>query len=153
MVTEVDILARWEKVSGDEEKLLFIVGAPGAGKSRLIRGLALEDGWKYIEAKDLLDEEFVEYARDMRPGLAPSAVCSALKNCGAKVVLVDNVEVLFAPILNLKPFELLKDISKQFPLIVGWRGTFDGERIYLEHNGNKHYASYDVEYIDHIITI
>ena len=153
MVTEAEVLARWKEIQNDEEKLLFIVGGPGSGKSKIIRGLAFQDGWKYMEAKDLINEDFLEFARDLRPEMAKEEVCTALKATGSEVVLLDNVVVLFAPILNLNPIALLKNLSKKYPLIVGWRGSFDGEKLYLEHNGNPHYSSIEVEYPNHIITL
>ena len=60
MVTAQDIKARWDELENVEERILFVVGAPGSGKSKLIRELAEQDGWKYIEAKDLIEEEFLE---------------------------------------------------------------------------------------------
>ena len=126
MVTAQDIKERWESLQADEERILFIVGGPGSGKSKLIRELAEQDGWKYIEAKELIDDEFLEIARDLRPDMAKDVMCKALKACGSDVILLDNVNVLFAPILNLKPIELLKTVSAMYPIVVGWRGRFDG---------------------------
>ena len=36
MVTVQDVKERWEKIQGDDERILFIVGGPGSGKSLLI---------------------------------------------------------------------------------------------------------------------
>ena len=41
MVTAQDIKERWESLQADEERILFIVGGPGSGKSKLIRELAV----------------------------------------------------------------------------------------------------------------
>ena len=40
MVTVQDVRERWEKIQGDDERILFIVGGPGSGKSLLIRELS-----------------------------------------------------------------------------------------------------------------
>ena len=82
MVTAQDIKERWESLQADEERILFIVGGPGSGKSKLIRELAEQDGWKYIEAKELIDDEFLEIARDLRPDMAKDVMCKALKSSG-----------------------------------------------------------------------
>ncbi|SUP44498.1 BREX-3 system P-loop-containing protein BrxF [Veillonella criceti] len=153
MVTTQDIKERWASLQNDEERILFVVGGPGSGKSKLIRELAEQDGWKYIEAKDLIEEEFLEVARDLRPDLAKDVMCKALKACGSDVILLDGVNVLFAPILNLEPIELLKTISRMYPLVVGWRGKFDGETLFLEHNNNPKYFSFKVEKPERIVTI
>jgi len=57
MVTVQDVKERWEKIQGDDERILFIVGGPGSGKSLLIRELSEQKGWKYLEAKQLIEEE------------------------------------------------------------------------------------------------
>jgi len=74
MVTAQDIKERWNSLQADEERILFIVGGPGSGKSKLIRELAEQDGWKYIEAKELIDDEFLEVARDLRPDMAKDVI-------------------------------------------------------------------------------
>ena len=46
MVTVQDVRERWEQIQGDDERILFIVGGPGSGKSLLIRELSEQKGWK-----------------------------------------------------------------------------------------------------------
>lgn len=153
MITEQDVKQRWEEIKDDEERILFIVGGAGSGKSSIMRALAEQENWKYLEAKELLDEEILEIARDMRPNAAHEIICQSLKACGSEVVMVDGVDILFAPILNLQPVQLLKIISKEFPLIVGWKGRREGDKLYLEHNNEPEYFTYDVEYDTHIMSV
>lgn len=44
MVTVQDVRERWEQIQGDDERILFIVGGPGSGKSLLIRELSEQKG-------------------------------------------------------------------------------------------------------------
>ena len=74
MVTVQDVKERWEKIQGDDERILFIVGGPGSGKSLLIRELSEQKGWKYLEAKQLIEEEFLLVPRDERPQLAEEVI-------------------------------------------------------------------------------
>ena len=46
----------------------------------------------------------------------------------------------FAPILNLKPFELLKTISKNVSYCRWLGGHIEGDQLYLEHNNNPKHA-------------
>ena len=138
MVTVQDVKERWEKIQGDDERILFIVGGPGSGKSLLIRELSEQKGWKYLEAKQLIEEE---------------VICRALSRSDTEVVLLDGINVFFAPILNLKPFELLKTISKKYPIVVGWRGHIEGDQLYLEHNNNPKHAVVSIAHPDHVIAI
>ncbi len=66
MVTVQDVKERWEQIQNNDERILFIVGGPGSGKSLLIRELSEQKGWKYLEAKQLIEEEFLLVPRDGR---------------------------------------------------------------------------------------
>ena len=136
MVTVQDVKERWEKIQNDDERILFIVGGPGSGKSLLIRELSEQKGWKYLEAKQLIEEEFL---------LVPRS--------DTEVVVLDGINVFFAPILNLEPFELLKTISKKYPIVVGWRGHLEGNQLYLEHNNDPKHAVVTIAHPDHVVVI
>ncbi|WP_273420958.1 BREX-3 system P-loop-containing protein BrxF [Veillonella caviae] len=153
MVTVQDVKERWEQIQGDEERILFIVGGPGSGKSLLIRELAEQKGWKYLEAKQLIEEEFLLVPRDERPKLAEDVIRRALTRSDTEVVLLDGINVLFAPILNLEPLDILKTISKTYPIVVGWRGHLEGDRLYLEHNNNPKHAVVTISQPEHVIVI
>ena len=153
MISAQDVKARWESIQNDDERILFVVGGPGSGKSRIIRELAEQRGWKYMEAKHLIDADFLEVPREERPALAEESIRRALNMNIVEVALVDGINVLFAPILNLEPIELLRKLSTTIPIVVGWRGHLEGNTLYLEHNGNTKYAFFEVQNLNHIITI
>ena len=58
MVTVQDVKERWEQIQDSDERILFVVGCPGSGKSLFIHELSEQKGWKYLEAKQLIEEEF-----------------------------------------------------------------------------------------------
>ena len=145
MATDADVLKRWKYIAQEEEKLLIIIGGPGSGKSKLIRELTFQDGWKICEAKDLFDDEFLEIPRADRPEKAISLI--------SRVVMIDNVGFLFAPILNLNPIEMLKKLSRECPIIVSWRGHLEGNTLYFEHKGDPKYAKFTIEDPNHVMSL
>lgn len=153
MVTEADVLKRWKYIAQEEEKLLIITGGAGSGKSKLIRDLTYQDGWKIAEAKELFDDEFLEVPRADRPERAISLVSKAIHRLNARVVMIDNVGFLFAPILNLDPIEMLRKLSRECPLIVSWRGCLDGHTLYFEDHGDPKYAKFTIEDTNHVISL
>ncbi len=153
MVTEADVLKRWKYIAQEDEKLLIITGGPGSGKSKLIRELTYQDGWKIAEAKELFDDEFLEVPRADRPEKAISLIATAIHRLNARVVMIDNVEFLFAPILNLDPLEILRKLSRECPVIVSWRGRMDGHTLYFEHNGDERYAKFTIEDTNHVLSL
>ena len=142
MVTDADVLKRWKYIAQDDEKLLIIIGSPGSGKSQLIRELTYQDGWKICEARELFDDEFLEIPRS-----------AAIHRLNARVVMIDNVEFMFAPILNLDPVAMLKKLSRECPIIVSWRGSLEGNTLYFEHNGDPKYAKFVIDNPNHVISL
>ncbi|MDU3878860.1 MAG: BREX-3 system P-loop-containing protein BrxF [Veillonella sp.] len=136
MVTVQDVRERWEQIQGDDERILFIVGGPGSGKSLLIRELSEQKGWKYLEAKQLIEEEFLLVPRDERPQLAEEVIRRALSRSDTEVVLIDGMT-----------------ISKTYPIVVGWRGHLEGDQLYLEHNNDPKHAVVTITKPDRVMVI
>ena len=153
MVTDADVLKRWKYIAQEDEKLLILIGGPGSGKSKLIRELTFQDGWKICEARELFDDEFLEIPRADRPEKAMSLISTAIHRLNARVVMIDNVEFLFATMLNLNPVQMLKDLSKECPIIVSWRGSLEGNTLYFEHNGDPKYAKFTIEDPKHVMSL
>lgn len=153
MVTDAEVLKRWKYIAQEEETLLIIIGGPGSGKSKLIRDLTYQAGWKICEARELFDDEFLEIPRADRPEKAIDLIANAIRRLNARVVMIDNVGFLFAPILNLNPVAMLKQLSRECPIIVSWRGKLDGNTLYFEHNGDPKYAKFIVENPNHVISL
>lgn len=153
MVTAADVKSRWNEVQELDEKLLIIVGGPGSGKSKVLRELEQTEGWQYVEAKELLMEKLFEVEHDARTVEAKESFIEAFRSLGDGVIIIDSVEILFAPIFNLKPMELLRELSKQHPVVVGWRGHFDGNTLELEHNSKKNYFSYEITNPKQVLTL
>lgn len=101
----------------------------------------------------MFDDEFLEIPRADRPEKAISLISTAIHRLNARVVMIDNVEFLFAPILNLNPVQMLKDLSRECPIIVSWRGSLEGNTLYFEHNGDPKYAKFTVDNPNHVISL
>lgn len=153
MVTEKNVMEKWEEIKNDEEQILFIVGAPGSGKSAILRGLGERENWQYIEAKELLNEAILEVPREMRPEKAEELLMLEINRKDAEVVIIDSIDILFAPILNLEPVEMLKKISQEHPLVIGWKGQLNEDVLYLEHNNNPRYYEHPVKNVNHVIVV
>lgn len=153
MVTLKTVMGVWEKIKGDEENIMFIVGKPGSGKSKLLRGLSENEGWQYIEAKELLNSVIFEVPREGRPERVEELLVEEMNRYDADVVILDSIDILFAPILNLKPVEILERISKNHALVVGWKGSVDGDVLCLEHNNNPRYYEQPITNHERIVVV
>ena len=101
-----------------------------------------------------MKKSFLLVPRDERPQLAEEVIRRALSRSDTEVVLIDGINVFFCQsILNLEPFELLKTISKTYPIVVGWRGHLEGDQLYLEHNNDPKHAVVTITKPDRVMVI
>ena len=126
------------------EQLVLVVGKPGSGKSKLFRELALMRGWEYIDCGMLLTEEFLELVPKVRPVEAPFIMGKILAEKKADVILLDGIQVLFAPVLNIDPLRLMRQLSKKQTILAAWPGEFDGTTLSFHQMGQKDNQEYRV---------
>ena len=126
------------EASRRSEKLVLLVGSPGSGKSKILRELSTMRGWKYVEARVLLTDEILEMAPKSRAQQAHILMGDALSALGGEVILLDDAEVLFAPVLNLEPLALIRQISRKHTLVVGWPCEYTDGKLALDYNGHRY---------------
>ena len=79
MVTVADVKARVQEVQELPEKLLFVVGGAGSGKSKLLREVERAEDYTYVEAKELLMEKLFEMENEERKVEAKESFVKAFK--------------------------------------------------------------------------
>jgi len=126
----------------NQEQLVLVVGKPGSGKSKLFRELAIMRGWEYVDCNTLLTEEFLELIPKVRSQEAPVIMGKILADKDADVILLDDMQVLFAPVLNIDPLQLIKQLSKKQTILAAWPGEFDGNNLTFHQIGQKDDQAY-----------
>ncbi len=129
-------------------RLVLLVGPHGSGKTRHLKALAAEYGHPYIRINASLSEELKSIPRRRRPAGVRSIVSDTIAEADGRVVLVDNIELLFLPELSQNPIQLLNDLARNRTLCVAWPGRLDadGALTYAEpgHPEHKRYADHRV---------
>lgn len=122
-----------QTLKNDQQQLVMIVGKPGSGKSKIMRELATNRSWKYVDCQDLITAELLEVVPKFRPREAPHIIDQVLSQEKADVILLDGIQLLFVPVLNLDPLALLRQLSKKYTIIAAWPGSYaDGRLSFLE---------------------
>ena len=128
-----------------EERLILLVGQPGSGKSKIMRGLSSMDGWEYVDSRALVTEELIELMPQARPTEAPQIMDSILANLEAEVILLDGIQALFAPVLQLDPLATLRRLSRKHTIVSAWPGQFENEKLIFNQDGRLPYREYDAK--------
>jgi hypothetical protein len=130
------------EVQQTSEQLVLVVGKPGSGKSKILRELAVMRGWEYLECRTLITDEILELVPKLRPQQAPAIMSKILEKLNADVILLDGTQVLFAPVLNLDPLRLLRQLSKKQMIVTAWPGEFDEGNLSFHPPGQEGKLSY-----------
>ena len=119
------------------EKLVFVVGKPGSGKSKVLRALADMRGWEYMECNELVTEELLELVPRVRCQEAPRIMDSVLARNITEVFLLDGMQILFMPLLKLDPLSLFRQLSRKYTIVAAWPGTYEDGKLIFEHNSGS----------------
>ena len=118
-----------QELKAGNEQLALIVGKPGSGKSKIMRELATNRGWKYIDCQLLISDELLELVPKARSREAPHIFSNMLEREKAEINLLDGLQVLFRPMLQLDPLELLRQLSKSHVIVAAWPGQYEGGKL------------------------
>jgi len=73
---------------------------------------------------------------------AAECMGNIVRECDNPLVLLDNLELLFDPALQLNPLKLLHGLARNQTLVAAWNGKIkDGNLVYAE-PGHLEYQSY-----------
>lgn len=120
--------------------LLLLVGPTGSGKTRILRSLVEQHGYPYLNLSLTLSQALqhkslwylgaflAKFTEDIGPE--------------AKLLIIDHIEILFAPALKLDPLPFIHNLSHRRPLIVGWPGRYRSPRLTYAVPGHPEFREY-----------
>ncbi len=111
-----------EELGHAKHKLLLIIGAPGSGKSKIIREYSQETGIPIID----LDNIFINTPSDQ----LMNEMKNFLSTYHQKVLLLDNKKILYAKNSTIDLLAFLKEISETIPVIATWNGKIEDGQVF-----------------------
>jgi type II secretory pathway predicted ATPase ExeA len=130
-----ELLATIDAVKSKTHRLVIVTGNPGSGKSQILREASAKKKWDYVDCRTLVSEEIIELLPAMRAAKAPGIMSDLLERYDAEVILLDRVQTLFTPVLQLDPLALLRNLSEKYTLVVAWPGYYKDGNLYFERAG------------------
>jgi hypothetical protein len=107
-------------------KLVLVVGPPRSGKTAALAIVAHQRGWARLNVNLGLSERLLELTQKQRKVRVAAILDETIRAENSSVVILDNIELLFAQELEQDPLRLLQGLSRNLTIIAAWPGTIDG---------------------------
>jgi len=122
-----------------------VVAPAGSGKTEALRAVAARKGCPVVNLSLELSRRLLDVSTRQRPIRASSIVDDIVRGYPGDVVVVDNLELLFAPELELDPLRMLKHLGRDRTVIAAWPGTIDGSHLRYAEPGHPEARDYPVQ--------
>ncbi len=122
--------------------LLLLVGPQGSGKTALLHRLAEQHGYPCRNLSLELASALLGESRAHLSSSVPEVLQRLVSTLGTWPLLLDDMELLFAPFLHLDVLRLLRDLSRLGPLVVAWPGEYQGQRLTYARPGHPEYREH-----------
>jgi hypothetical protein len=123
-------------------KLILAVGPARAGKTAALTELAAQHKWPRVNVNLCLSEKLLELTHRQRAVRVAGILDDTLRDENSKVILLDNIELLFATELAQDPLKLLQSLSRNRTIVAAWPGHFDGAALTYAEPGHPEARRY-----------
>ena len=141
------VIRRINEASLLYHQLVLIVAPSGKGKTVALRNVASQTGLPYINVNLELSQHLLEVPQRQRSTTVPQLLDGIIRKHGDKGVVLDNLEVLFHPALQLDPLRLLQQISRNRMVVATWNGSVENNFLTYaapDHPEYRRYADLDI---------
>jgi len=87
----------------------------------------------------MLSKTLLELPEKRYPFLVPSLINQFILNNQNKIIIFKNIELLFHPSLRQNPLQVLRNISRNQPIISFWPGYRNGNKLVYAKRGHPEY--------------
>jgi hypothetical protein len=130
-------------VTSRRHRLILVVGPVGAGKTPLLGALSRDAEIPYVNLNLVLSERLLDLTVKQRPLRVGRLLAGILDEQLGETVCLDNIELLFDPVLRQDPLACLQGLSRSKTLVVAWGGQLDRGVLTYAEPGHPEYHRYD----------
>lgn len=136
------ILDRIPDAQGLYHRLVLTVGEAGTGKTGALIDLSNSNGWPRINVNLQLAERLLDLTQKQRAIRVAGLLDDIVRAASTDVVLLDNIEMLFAVELAQDPLRLLQGLARNRTVVVAWPGAFDGQALTYAEPNHREFKKY-----------
>jgi len=125
-------------------RLVMLVAPSGAGKTAALQDVHERTAAPLVNVNLELSRRMLDLTERQRALQLPRLLAEILGTSAAKVVLLDNLEVLFDVSLKQDPLRLLQGLSRNKTVVAAWSGSIDSEHMIYATPDHPEYRRYPV---------
>jgi hypothetical protein len=124
--------------------LVLLVGVHGVGKTRALLELAAQTSYPYLNLNLELSARLLPLPARRRP-LRVSRLVEDLTSAHGRPLLLDHLELLFDPALQVDPLQCLVETARAGTgtIVANWSGDLAEGRLTYAELGHPEYRCYD----------
>jgi predicted ATPase len=123
-------------------QLIFLVGASGTGKTQVLRAIHERTGAPIINVSLELSKAMLELNQRQRMLQLPKLLSGLLGQSNANIILLDNIEILFAASMKQDPLRLLQGLSRNKTIVASCSGMIEGDYLVYAEPDHPEYKRY-----------
>jgi len=100
-------------------------------------------GVPYLNVNSELSKMLKNLPIKRRPRKVSELFKRIVKEQNTNILVLDHIEILFDPQLQQNPILLLEDISRNYTLIVGWKGQYYNKKLVYSEPDHDEYFTCD----------
>jgi hypothetical protein len=130
------------QLDGAYYRLVLVAGPARSGKTRALSALTLRRQWPRINVNMEVSEKLLELTQRQRAVRIVGILEDIVGQNSESVILLDNIEILFAEALSQDPLRLLQNLARNRAIVAAWPGMFDGTHLFYAEPGHTEFRRY-----------
>ena len=141
-----ELLNKINQAENEYYKLVLLVGIPGSGKTSVLKKINGSAGYPLIDfsleiSRRMLDLNLTYKQRSLQ---TPELARKTVSDIKSRVVLLDNIEILFDISLKWDALGVLQKLSKNIIIVATWPGTLDNNRLCYAEPDHPEFKRYEL---------
>jgi hypothetical protein len=129
-----------QQAAGQYYRLVILAGAPGSGKTTVLQTVGEKNGWQLVNVNLELSKGMLELTRTQRSRQVERLLKEVIASVPGDVVLLDNLEILFDPALEVEPLRLLQSSSRNRTVAASWNGSYRDRTLTYAEPGHPEFV-------------
>ena len=140
-----ELIDKLKQVATLYYRLVLLVGPADSGKTECLVEVSRTQQLPLVNVTLELSRSLLPLTERQRAFQLTRILEGIILAAGSPVVLLDNIELLFAPALKQDPLRVLQSLARSHTLVVAWPGTIEGGHVVYGDPDHPEYRRYAIK--------